>query len=299
MVDKESCSQLGDQFFLRIQFRTETGFLAQSVETTHMARAVRQLMEERTVKLGNARVLCKFRHGDAVACRAVERTITALEDELDAGAMEIVLDDLISCDVRRKMLSRRGILCIARLDKETNLRVRSIFHKNGTDARFCFIFVYCVKGAVRMQLPINMPAPIFPRSRMPLMEGQSGAGREADHFALQITYFGDNLEAILLAMKGEGFVFGGEQPLSRKSYNTLMKHIEKKIDLHDATPHVLRHTYLTMAAGENIDSKTLQSMAGHGSYDMTMDTYVHPKKENVAKAGQMMDALFGSYAEAV
>ena len=78
-----------------------------------------------------------------------------------------------------------------------------------------------------------------------------------------------------------------------------MKHIEKKIDLHNTTAHVLRHTFLTMAAGENIDSKTLQSMEGHGSYDMTMDTYVHPKKENVAKAGQMMDALFGSYAEAV
>lgn len=112
-------------------------------------------------------------------------------------------------------------------------------------------------------------------------------------------YFGDNLESILLAMKGEGFIFGGEQPLSRKAYNTLMKHIEKKIDLHGATPHVLRHTYLTMAAAENIDPKTLQSMAGHAEYQMTMNVYVHPKQENVARAGQMMDALLGSYAEAV
>lgn len=111
-------------------------------------------------------------------------------------------------------------------------------------------------------------------------------------------YFGENLEAILLAMRGEGFVFGGESPLSRKEYLTLEGHIRKKVDLHGATPHVFRHTYLTTAAGENIDPKTLQSMAGHADHQVTMNVYVHPKKENVAKAGQMMDALLGSYADA-
>ena len=74
--------------------------------------------------------------------------------------------------------------------------------------------------------------------------------------------------------------------------------IRKKVDLHGATPHVFRHTYLTTAAGENIDPKTLQSMAGHADHQVTMNVYVHPKKENVAKAGQMMDALLGSYADA-
>jgi len=111
-------------------------------------------------------------------------------------------------------------------------------------------------------------------------------------------YFGENLEAILLAMKGEGFVFGGESPLSRKEYLTLDSRIRRKVDLHGATPHVLRHTYLTTAAGENIDPKTLQSMAGHADHQVTMNVYVHPKKENVARAGQMMDALLGSYADA-
>ena len=111
-------------------------------------------------------------------------------------------------------------------------------------------------------------------------------------------YFGENLESILLAMKGEGFVFGGETPLSRKEYLTLSSRIRKKVELYGSTPHVLRHTYLTTAAGENIDPKTLQSMAGHADHQVTMNVYVHPKKENVAKAGQMMDALLGSYAEA-
>lgn len=111
-------------------------------------------------------------------------------------------------------------------------------------------------------------------------------------------YFGDNLKAILEAMQGEGFVFGGETPLSLKSYKTLMKHIGRKIDLHGATPHVFRHTYLTTAAGENIDPKTLQGMAGHADHQITMNTYVHKKDENLVKAGQMMDALLGGYAEA-
>ena len=111
-------------------------------------------------------------------------------------------------------------------------------------------------------------------------------------------YFGENLEAILVVMKGEGFVFGGEKPLSRKEYLTLDSRIRKKVDLHGATPHVLRHTYLTTAAGENIDPKTLQSMAGHADHQVTMNVYVHAKKENVARAGQMMDELLGNYAKA-
>ena len=56
-----------------------------------------------------------------------------------------------------------------------------------------------------------------------------------------------------------GIVFGGEKPLSRKEYLTLESRIRKKIDLHGATPHVLRHTYLTTAAGENIDPKTFRA----------------------------------------
>ena len=50
--------------------------------------------------------------------------------------------------------------------------------------------------------------------------------------------------------------------------------------------------------GENIDPKTLQNMAGHADHQVTMNVYVHAKKENVARAGQMMDELLGNYAKA-
>ena len=47
---------------------------------------------------------------------------------------------------------------------------------------------------------------------------------------------------------------------------------------------LLVYTYLTTAAGENIDPKTLQSMSGHADHQMTMNVYAHAKKENVARA---------------
>ena len=40
-------------------------------------------------------------------------------------------------------------------------------------------------------------------------------------------------------------------------------------------------------------------MAGHEDHQITMNIYVYKKNESIAKAGQMMDALLGSYAEAV
>ena len=93
-------------------------------------------------------------------------------------------------------------------------------------------------------------------------------------------------------------MIGQDESLTETAYNRTWERIGKKIDLHGATPHVLRHTYLTTAAGENIDPKTLQSMAGHADHQVTMNVYVHAKKENVARAGQMMDELLGNYAKA-
>lgn len=112
--------------------------------------------------------------------------------------------------------------------------------------------------------------------------------------------FGQNLEAILLPHKAEsGFVFGGESPYSRKKYLTLMNNINKKIDLHGATPHTFRHSFLTLAGGENIDLKTLQSMAGHAKSQTTADIYMHAIPEKVKAAGQQMDRLLGNYAHAL
>lgn len=102
------------------------------------------------------------------------------------------------------------------------------------------------------------------------------------------------LEAILKPTKKEsGFVIGdGEKPLTERTFTRMWQRIGKKIDLHGATPHVFRHTYITLAASSGIDIKTLQAIAGHADIKMTMDRYAHKREEKVIAAGQVIGSMF-------
>ena len=55
--------------------------------------------------------------------------------------------------------------------------------------------------------------------------------------------------------------------------------------------HVFRHSYLTYAAGETTDLKTLQALAGHSTIQMTMDHYVHAQPEKIKELGNRMHNL--------
>ena len=80
---------------------------------------------------------------------------------------------------------------------------------------------------------------------------------------------------------------------------TLWKQINNAVDLHGATPHVLRHTYLTyLASMKDIDPKTVQALAGHGDFQITMNTYVHETSENVKAACFEMDKMLHKLATA-
>ncbi len=92
-------------------------------------------------------------------------------------------------------------------------------------------------------------------------------------------------------MKQTGFIIGGESPITMTTYNNTMKRIRKAIDLHGATAHVFRHSYLTYMAGEATDLKTLQAIAGHSTIDMTMNRYVHAQPEKIKDAGKKMHVL--------
>ena len=102
------------------------------------------------------------------------------------------------------------------------------------------------------------------------------------------------LGAILLPERKErGFVLGdGEKPLTERTFTRLWQRIGRKIDLHDATPHIFRHTYITMAASSGIDVKTLQEIAGHSDIKMTMERYAHAREEKVMQAGAMIGNVF-------
>lgn len=85
--------------------------------------------------------------------------------------------------------------------------------------------------------------------------------------------FGDHFKELLMPYRATGYVFGGEEPFQSWDYEKLMRRLKKRVNLHGATAHVLRHTYLTMLAGEGVDLKTLQTIAGHANIQTTMDIY--------------------------
>ena len=76
----------------------------------------------------------------------------------------------------------------------------------------------------------------------------------------------------------------------------LLRRLNKRVNLYGATAHALRHTYLTMLAGEGVDLKTLQTIAGHSSFKTTMDIYVKPRVDKITAAVETMDTLLNGYA---
>ena len=85
-----------------------------------------------------------------------------------------------------------------------------------------------------------------------------------------------------------------ESPLSHTMYNRMWQSISKKIDLHGASAHVFRHTFLTLIASTGADPKTIQAVAGHGDIQITMNRYVDSSKQNLLKATETLESLLFS-----
>lgn len=77
------------------------------------------------------------------------------------------------------------------------------------------------------------------------------------------------------------FIVGGDQPLTLSGFRAMMKRINSEIDLHGATAHVLRHSYLTYAVGETNDFKTIQGISGHADLNTLINRYAHPQEDKV------------------
>ena len=96
---------------------------------------------------------------------------------------------------------------------------------------------------------------------------------------------------LLAPMQDTGFIIGGKQPITLKHYTNTWNRIKKAVDLHGATAHVFRHSYLTYAAGESSDIKSLQKIAGHSDIRMTMNRYVHAQPEKVKAVSDKVHTL--------
>ena len=67
--------------------------------------------------------------------------------------------------------------------------------------------------------------------------------------------------------------------------------ITKSIDLHGATPHILRHSYLTYAVGATKDFKTVQGISGHADAFTLLNRYAHPQDDKVMELSSEMEKL--------
>ena len=105
---------------------------------------------------------------------------------------------------------------------------------------------------------------------------------------------------LLAPIKVKGYVVGGlKTPISLTSYRWMFEKIRKAVNLHDATAHVFRHSYLTMMDEAGVDPKTLQYIAGHGNYSFTMNRYVHGRKKAAQMAGVKFEQLMSKTGQMI
>lgn len=97
----------------------------------------------------------------------------------------------------------------------------------------------------------------------------------------------ENLIKLLEPMQDHGFIVGGNEDLiTLSAHRNIWERINSRINLHGATAHVLRHSFLTYAVGETTDFKTVQGISGHADMGTLLNRYVHPQKEKIMALSQ-------------
>ena len=88
-----------------------------------------------------------------------------------------------------------------------------------------------------------------------------------------------------------GFVFGGDAPLTLQAFKRLYERIGAQINLYGATTYNFRHTVLTDAYDATGDVKAVQAQAGHATPAMTMGRYVRGR----SKTKQVANSIAAIY----
>ena len=99
------------------------------------------------------------------------------------------------------------------------------------------------------------------------------------------------LKQALSPFEETGFIIGGENPITMTMYNSMWRHILASVDMHGATPHVLRHSYLTYAVGATTDFKTIQGISGHSDVFTLMNRYAHPQEDKKVELAEEMTKI--------
>ena len=108
----------------------------------------------------------------------------------------------------------------------------------------------------------------------------------------------EELEAWLLAQKRNThsqyvIAMQNHKPLTKSSYKSMWKLIERELPDAHVTAHILRHTYITRLFEAGLDIKEIQYLAGHSTVDMTLGVYIHYDRLNreVTTAEKVRNAL--------
>ena len=97
-------------------------------------------------------------------------------------------------------------------------------------------------------------------------------------------------------MKYKDSVFIDENGLIKYgSYDNALSYFCRKIGIKHITMHNLRHTFATRCISAGMKPKTLQTILGHASIDVTMDLYVHTSEEDkieeLNKASKLLNVV--------
>jgi len=114
------------------------------------------------------------------------------------------------------------------------------------------------------------------------------------HNGIRTIPLNPQLRELLKPYGTEGFIIGGDKPLTKMVYDRIFRHIREKFDLHGATAHVFRHTYLSMLNQAGVDPKTIQAIGGHGNFMLTYELYVHSNNNQIMDAGEKVNELLSS-----
>lgn len=87
--------------------------------------------------------------------------------------------------------------------------------------------------------------------------------------------------------------YENHKPLTKSSYRSLWRLIDRELPEKHITAHILRHTYITRLFEAGLDVKEVQYLAGHSTMDMTLKVYTHyDRRSRQAKtAEKVRDAL--------
>ena len=124
-----------------------------------------------------------------------------------------------------------------------------------------------------------------------LVTNQPSVGETKTNSGKRIIPFDDKLTELLKPLGSDGYVIGGKEPVTDMVFRRLYRNIEKQINIFGATPHIFRHTYITMLAKSGLDLKTVQRISGHADISTTLNIYTHVHESEIQSAGEKIGKL--------